>query len=70
MSDKWFPILVTCLFLLFLPTILSVLFTSDWYACKSRVTKMEKEYSWDPIQGCMLKYNGQWVLLDKFRVID
>jgi len=44
--------------------------TAEWYACKTQTTMMNKVYSYGPVQGCMLRHKGEWIPLEKYRVLD
>lgn len=37
--------------------------------CSSRGRLMGPEYSWGPVQGCMVKYRGHWLPIEAIREI-
>lgn len=36
--------------------------------CRSMASAMEFDYSWGPLQGCMIEVDGRWVPLQNYRV--
>lgn len=41
------------------------------YKCKSKAVMQELEWSYGPIQGCMVKQeNGKWIDYDRLRYMD
>jgi hypothetical protein len=56
--------------LCFIAIVMSLVFLGLNYQCKTIAEKMEKEVSYGPIQGCMIRHNNQWIPLDRFRVIE
>lgn len=37
--------------------------------CGSQSSKMGLEYSWGPLQDCMVKVDGSWMMLDSYKLI-
>ena len=39
-------------------------------SCELRATKMEMQYDFGLIQGCMIKTDaGKWILLENYRIV-
>lgn len=66
MSDGWY----IALGILFMAGIALLLGAFDYAQCRAKTNMMQVERSWGPLQGCMIKHKGQWVPLDRFRVLD
>lgn len=39
----------------------------EYGACSSKASKMGFEFSWGPLQDCMINADGQWILLDSYK---
>lgn len=74
MRDFWedvgLPITVIGVLLIGLLALLMVPVGFVTYAaCGSQATKMDLQYSWGPLQDCMVNVDGKWMLLDSYKVI-
>lgn len=66
-SDK-LMILFVIFFVLFM---LSLPFIGSGFTCMKKATKQEMEWSYGPIQGCMVKQeNGKWIDYDRLRYTE
>ena len=66
-SDKLMMIFTVLLILFFL----SLPFISSGFTCMKKATKQEMEWSYGPIQGCMVKQeNGKWIDYDRLRYME
>ena len=66
-SDK----LIVCFVIFFVLFMLSLPFISSGLSCMSKATKQEMEWSYGPIQGCMVKQeNGKWIDYDRLRYME
>lgn len=60
-----FFVILFVLFMISLPVI------SSGVSCMKKATKQEMEWSYGPIQGCMVKQeNGKWIDYDRLRYTD
>ena len=52
--------------------ILLCLLTSYFYAyqCRTKAIIQELDWSWGPIQGCMVKQDGKWIDYDRLRYMN
>lgn len=71
--DDWggweaLTVLVAIVVLTFLVVV--VVWPINWYSCHSRAEKMGFQAEWGPVTGCMIQVRGEWVPLEKYRVID
>jgi hypothetical protein len=67
-DDTWFFLgfVIVCLVLF---GIASIWFQT--YKCKTKAVIPEMEWSYGPIQGCMVKQeNGKWIDYDRLRYTD
>lgn len=67
-DESWFFLgfVVVCLILFGFATI-----GFKAYQCKTKATIQEMEWSYGPIQGCMVKQeNGKWIDYDRLRYTD
>ena len=66
-SDK----LIVCFVIFFVLFMLSLPFISSGFSCMSKATEQEMEWSYGPIQGCMVKQeNGKWIDYDRLRYME
>lgn len=42
----------------------------DNFSCKTKAGVMQKPATWGPVQGCMIQVKGEWVPIERYRVID
>lgn len=67
-SDEWIIaiIVVICLVIF---SVFSIGFNA--YQCRTKAVIQELEWSYGPIQGCMVKQeNGKWIDYDRLRYMD
>lgn len=62
--NDFYAVVVVMLF------VLGIAVAAEWYVCKSQSTMMSKVYDYGPVQGCMIRHKGEWIPLDKYRVLD
>lgn len=67
-KDEWIVVIVTIICLI----IFSVFIIGfNTYKCKIKAVMQEMEWSYGPIQGCMIKQeNGKWIDYDRLRYMD
>ena len=62
---KLFFCIFVILFFICLP------FICDGFSCRSKAVKQEMEWSYGPIQGCMVKQeNGKWIDYNRLRYME
>lgn len=67
-KDEWIIAIVTVICLVIFSAF-AIGFNA--YKCKSKATMQEMEWSYGPIQGCMVKQeNGKWIDYDRLRYTD
>lgn len=66
MSDGW---IITAVGVLIMVGGILLIGTLDYAECRAKTNMMQVERSWGPLQGCMIKHKGQWIPLDRFRVL-
>lgn len=49
--------------------LVGVAMIATYAGCGSQASKMELEYSWGPLQDCMVRVDGKWMLLDSYKVV-
>lgn len=40
------------------------------YQCRTKAVMQELDWSWGPIQGCMVKQDGKWIDYDRLRYMN
>lgn len=63
--------LTVCFIIIFISLMLSLPFIGSGFTCMKKATKQEMEWSYGPIQGCMVKQeNGKWIDYDRLRYTE
>ena len=66
-SDK----LIVFFVILFILFFLGLPFIGSGFSCMKKATMQEMEWSYGPIQGCMVKQeNGKWIDYDRLRYME
>ena len=59
------------LLLFFILFSISFPFLGSYFTCRSKAIMQEMEWSYGPIQGCMVKQkNGKWIDYDRLRYME
>lgn len=67
-NNEWIIVTVMAVCLLILS---AFIISFDAYQCKTKAVIQEMEWSYGPIQGCIVKQeNGKWIDYDHLRYID
>ena len=67
-KDEWIIVIVMIIGLMMFSAFIIGL---NAYKCKSKATMQEMEWSYGPIQGCMVKQeNGKWIDYDRLRYTE
>lgn len=67
-KDEWIVVIIIIVGLMMFP---AFVIGFNAYKCKSKATMQEMEWSYGPIQGCMVKQeNGKWIDYDRLRYTD
>ena len=54
----------------FFAIIFGVIWTVDYFQCKSRADMMRLESRWGPVMGCMVQVDDRWGPLSYIRIVD
>lgn len=57
-------------FVIFMAIIISGGTILSFIECHAKASKQNMECSYFPMQGCMVKINGQWIDYDRLRVME
>ena len=67
-NDEWITVIIVAVCLVIF-SVFAISFNA--YQCKTKATIQEMEWSYGPIQGCMVKQeNGKWIDYDRLRYMD
>ena len=67
-SDEW---IIIALMVIGFGVIVSCGIGVNAYKCRTKAVMQELEWSYGPIQGCMVKQeNGKWIDYDRLRYMD
>lgn len=66
---SWVGILIGAISTIVVTT--TVAFGLSYGSCSAKSEKMGMNYSWGMLQGCMIEHRpGQWIDINRYRVID
>ncbi len=67
-SDEW---IITILIVVGLVIFSTFTIGFNTYKCRTKAVMQELDWSYGPIQGCMVKQeNGKWIDYDRLRYMD
>lgn len=67
MDRDFAAFLVSVLLVAAIMTLGALLF--GWTTCMNKARMAQVEHSFGPLQGCMVRINGQWVPIENWRVL-
>lgn len=67
-NDEWITIIVVAVCLIII-SVFAISFNA--YQCRTKAVMQELDWSYGPIQGCMVKQeNGKWIDYNRLRYMD
>jgi hypothetical protein len=52
--------------ILFVAVVVGLVVWAESAQCSIQATKMQLEYSWGPLQSCMVKANDKWIPMRRY----
>ncbi len=70
MRDGWIimVVLLGCFLTIFIP-LFCLIAGLNYAQCSSQASKMELEYSWGPLQDCMVRVDGKFMPIESYKVV-
>lgn len=68
--DDWIEWIVVGVIVLLVVVVFSLPSLFSYYRCSTQAQFMGKQSDWGLMTGCMIKHKGEWIPLEKYRVVD
>jgi|HubBroStandDraft_6_1064221.scaffolds.fasta_scaffold00056_76 hypothetical protein len=66
LSTGWTITLLLAGFCLFMAVVVCLGFMLSSAVCTAQASRMQLEYSWGPLQDCMVKVDGKWTPMRRY----